>query len=321
MVTSPESRSRRPWAAAGVVTAVVAAAAIAAYYYLRTLTVIPGEYRQWVDAGLIAIFGILAIVLVGRILRLEATHRLGAERAFQVLDVYRLIAYVALAFALLASLGVNGVDLLAGGTFAGLVIGLAAQTTLGNLFAGVLLLVARPFSEGDRITLATWQFGFLGPSYPPKFYSDDLLVLGFTGTVHSIGLSYSAIRRDDGTLVRFPNNIVIQAAVLSHEVGERWVRTKYDIPSDVDPTILLPKVRERLGKNKWVARPETVRVTIGAATPTSYVLVLDALCRGSYEEPPRSDFLIELMGLVRELRGEPAASSPRSAGGSSPAPH
>ncbi|HMG25835.1 MAG TPA: mechanosensitive ion channel family protein [Acidimicrobiia bacterium] len=40
-----------------------------------------------------------------------------------------------------------------------IVVGLAAQQTFGNLFAGVVLLSARPFRVGDRIRL---QAGALG---------------------------------------------------------------------------------------------------------------------------------------------------------------
>jgi small-conductance mechanosensitive channel len=301
--TGPKT-STSLWASIGGITVAIALAAFFAYYYFERVTWIPSQYHQYLEAGLVALFGILAILIIGRILRFESTKKLGPERAYQVLDVYRLLAYLVLAFVVLAALGVNGTALLAGGTFAGLVIGLAAQTALGNIFAGILLLGARPFREGDRITLATWQFGFLGPAYPPKFYNDDLLILGFTGVVHSIGLSYSVLKKDDGVIVRLPNSIVIQGAVLSHEVTERWVRTKYEIPPQLDPKTILPVVLDRVRKNKWIARPETVRVTIGAATMASYVLVVDAVCRGAFEDPPRSDILLELMEITGELRGK-----------------
>ncbi|HUI38872.1 MAG TPA: mechanosensitive ion channel family protein [Thermoplasmata archaeon] len=295
-------RTRRHWIVAGAGAVVAVVGASAAYVLLSQLHYIPAGFQRYFEAVLVAVFGVLALSLIGRALRKESEQKLGPSRANQVLDVYRLFAYVVLALLVLYALGVNGTALLAGGTFAGLVIGLAAQTALGNVIAGVMLLVVRPFAQGDRVTVTTWQYPFLGPAYPPKFFSDDLLILGFTGVVHSIGLAYSVLRRDDGTVVRLPNNILIQAAVVSHEVTQRWVRTKYEVPPQIDPKVLLPKVRERIAANEWVSRPETVTVSVSAATMTSYVIVVDALCRGALEEPPRSAFLIELIDIVAGLR-------------------
>ncbi len=293
-------------AALGSGAAIVLAATL--YLFLGVRGVVPSSLDRYLVAALVAGVGVLLILFVGRALRRESERRLGPDRAYRVLDVYRLVAYVVVVLVVLYALGINGTALLAGGTFAGLVIGLAAQTALGNVIAGVTLLVVRPFREGDRITVSTWQYPFLGPAYPPKFYSDDLLVIGFTGVLRSIGIAYTVLRRDDGTLVRLPNNVVIQAAVLAHDVAERWVRTKYEVSPDVDPKVLLPLAEERLRQNPWVTQPGSLRVSVGAATTTSYVIVVDALCRGALEEPPRSDILIELIHLVGGLKDGPSSS-------------
>ena|SRR5580700_7856255 len=67
-----------------------------------------------------------------------------------------LIRLAMLAITLLIALSVAGVEartLLVGGAFTAVILGLAAQQTLGNLFAGVVLLSARPFQVGDRVRL------------------------------------------------------------------------------------------------------------------------------------------------------------------------
>ncbi|EQD43594.1 MscS mechanosensitive ion channel, partial [mine drainage metagenome] len=189
-----------------------------------------------------------------------------------VYSLYQLVSYVVLALLLFAVAGVNGIALLAGGTFAGLVVGLAGQTVLSNLIAGVMLLFVRPFGPGDRITLTTWQYSLIAPVYPPKFYSNDLLVPGYTGIVEELGLIYSRIRQDDGIRVRFPNNVLIQAAILSHDVAERWVRVKYEIPPAIDPEQLISRAEEMVRTSDWVARPDSVRVWVHQATIGSYVI-------------------------------------------------
>jgi small-conductance mechanosensitive channel len=57
------------------------------------------------------------------------------------------------AVACLQALGVGFGWLLAGGAFASLVVGLAAQDTLSNFFSGIHLLLDQPFREGDEIQL------------------------------------------------------------------------------------------------------------------------------------------------------------------------
>ena len=59
-------------------------------------------------------------------------------------------------FAILVALRVAGLDprtLAVGGAFTAVIVGLAAQQTLGNLIAGTVLLSARPFRVGERVRL------------------------------------------------------------------------------------------------------------------------------------------------------------------------
>ena len=80
-----------------------------------------------------------------------------------------------------------GTALLTGVSVASVVIGLAAQNTLGNVIAGFALILYRPFRIGDRVQLA----GPLGVA---------------TGTVESLSLGYTMIRGDDGRRVIVPNS-------------------------------------------------------------------------------------------------------------------
>ncbi len=67
-----------------------------------------------------------------------------------------LIRLVMIAVAALLALRVAGLDprtLAVGGAITAVVIGLAAQQTLGNLIAGMVLIAARPFRVGDRVRL------------------------------------------------------------------------------------------------------------------------------------------------------------------------
>jgi small conductance mechanosensitive channel len=267
--------------------------------------------------ALIIGLGLVAVVVVGRVVHAVTARFSGKRHAGLIVDVYRIIAYTLLVLVALYAIGVNGYALLAGGTFAGLVIGLASQTALSNFVAGVVLLMARPFEPGDRLTFTTWQYGLLMPSYPPRFYSDEMLIPGFTGTVQDIGLMYTELRLDQGPKVVFPNSIVIQGAVVSHGTSERWVRVKYEIPPTVEPRTLLPLVRDAVASDDWVVGKKSVRVYVNTATMASYVISVDALCAGNMEEPPRSALYLRIRDVVASLH---SSSTSKNSSGSSGAP-
>ncbi len=110
-----------------------------------------------------------------------------------------LIRLATMAAALLIALGVAGVPLrtlAVGGAFTAVVLGLAAQQTLGNVIAGMVLLSARPFRVGERVRL---QAGVVGGT--------------LEGVVSSLGLLYTTLARGADQML-IPNNVVLASAVM-----------------------------------------------------------------------------------------------------------
>jgi small conductance mechanosensitive channel len=110
------------------------------------------------------------------------------------------IRLVTVAVALVVALGIIGVEqraLALGGAFTAVILGLAAQQTLGNMFAGTVLLSARPFRVGDRVRLQG------GP-----------LAGQIEGTVSSLGLLYTTFATEEGAIM-VPNSVVLNVAVLA----------------------------------------------------------------------------------------------------------
>ncbi|QLH75165.1 MAG: mechanosensitive ion channel family protein [Methanomassiliicoccales archaeon] len=76
-----------------------------------------------------------------------------------VLEKIGMIVFPFLALMLIFQiLGYDLTVLLAGAGFLGLVVGLAAQSTLANFFAGIQLLIDRPFKIGDLLMLESGDF-------------------------------------------------------------------------------------------------------------------------------------------------------------------
>ncbi len=289
-------------AATGVLVVVgLVALGVGLFLAIDTLGIVPLDLLTIVHVLIAAVLGATALLLIGRVIERAARRTLDLRRASLVLSIYRLVAYTTLALVLLAVAGVNGLALLAGGTFAGLVLGLASQTVLSNLIAGVTLLLVRPLQPGDRVTIVTWQYGLLAPAYPPKFYSHDTLVPGYTGTVIDLSLIYSELRTDDGSTFKVPNSILIQSAIISHDLPERWVRAKYELPVRVDPELALEQIARAVRAIPCVSRPDSVRVLLNQANQSTLVVSVDALCHGNMEESPRSEILLATIRVVRGI--------------------
>ena len=275
------------------VIAVLLVVGAAIYYVLSALRLIPISLAAAAQVIAVLILGALTVELVARGLRGMTSRAFDVRRGGEVAVAFRFLAYVALALIVLAFAGVTGTTLLAGGTFAGLVLGLAGTTVLSNIIGGVLLLIAHPYEIGDRVTVTTWQYGMVVPSYPGKFFSDDRLVVGYTGVVLDLSLTYTSLTLDEGPLMKIPNNVMVQAAVLKHATP-RWVRTRYEVAGHPDPEQLIETVEVAVRRNPWVVDPYRVQVTVQAITPTSTILAIDALCKSAFEDPPRSSILIDV---------------------------
>jgi hypothetical protein len=86
-------------------------------------------------------------------------------------------------------------QLLVGGAITGIIIGLAAQPVLGNLFAGLVLLFARPYVPGQQVRVLSGAIN--GPH---------------VGVIISAGLLYTVLETSDGPL-NIPNSTLLGAAV------------------------------------------------------------------------------------------------------------
>jgi small-conductance mechanosensitive channel len=123
-------------------------------------------------------------------------RRLEPATAGTVGFVLRLATVVAATSLALRVAGLTPHTLALGGALTAVVVGLAAQQTLGNLFAGTLLLSARPFRVGERVQL---QGGPLAGTVE--------------GVVSSLGLLYTTLARGEDAIM-VPNSVVLSVAVV-----------------------------------------------------------------------------------------------------------
>jgi small-conductance mechanosensitive channel len=145
--------------------------------------------------GVFLVVGVLAVRSAGRELYRVSSAKSGLSTAAALRLVVSVMGYGLVLLGVLQLLNVNLGSLLVGGVVTGVVVGIAAQQSLGNFFAGLVLMVARPYVPGQRVIVRTGAMG--GP---------------FEGVIVDAGLVYTTIVTDDGP-INMPNAGLLGAAV------------------------------------------------------------------------------------------------------------
>ena len=129
-----------------------------------------------------------------------------------------------------------------GGAVTAVILGLAAQQTLGNLIAGTVLLSARPFRVGDKVRL---QGGPIGGQ--------------LEGTVSSLGLLYTTFARGEDSIL-VPNSVVLNVAVIPLREPDA-VNLRARLPRGMTPSDLQHVLDEALTDAAARRRPHHARGT------------------------------------------------------------
>jgi small-conductance mechanosensitive channel len=173
--------------------------AIAAFAVAGSMGDIHGDFRQKLIGSLVGALFVVAAVVATRAAATEVYEVVGLRAGPRHAGVLRwMVTIVGYVIVLITALGLFRVPvqhLVLGGALTGVIVGIAAQQALGNVFAGVVLLLARPFSVGDAIRVKSGTLG------------------GITeGTVSAMGMTYVTVITDEGP-VSLPNSGLLASAV------------------------------------------------------------------------------------------------------------
>jgi small-conductance mechanosensitive channel len=193
----------RPWRSIAALILAIAGAIAAEFWGVndgwRAIGT-SGDHRQkvvWV-CGLIAffVFGMIAAIGLSARARSALQPLVGQAHAGIIRYVLLLAGVFTIATISLYLLGVKPDKLLVGGAVTGVLLGIAAQQSLGNLFAGLVLLFASPFRVGDHVR---FRAGALSGE--------------IEGVVTDLSLAYVRLQTAQGQML-LPNALALAAAVL-----------------------------------------------------------------------------------------------------------
>ncbi|HZA89277.1 MAG TPA: mechanosensitive ion channel family protein [Solirubrobacterales bacterium] len=202
----------------GLVVILILIAGVLVVFEQRT-TLFPGlgqEVRIATVAALVILGWALARSL-GQGVAPALYRRIEPGTAGTIGFLIRLITIALVIVIALRVAGVNASTLAVGGAFTAIVLGLAAQQTIANLIAGLVLLGTRPFRVGERVRLV-----------------GGMLAGEREGIVGSLGLFYTTLVRGADRIM-VPNSMVLNLAVIPIREPER-VELRARFGADTTPT-------------------------------------------------------------------------------------
>ena len=211
---------------------------------------------------------------VGRALQPYLYRRLDPATAGTIGFLVRLVFVIVTTIAALRFAGLTTRQVALGGAFTAVIFGLAAQQTLGNLFAGIVLLSARPFRVGERVRM---QGGPLAGTVE--------------GVVSSLGLLYTVLATG-ADQVMVPNSVVLNVAVVPLREP-----ASLDLVARLEPGTTPEAVQRLLDRAITVPLRERVRVSLEEIDRDAVVMRIEAIPERPHDGPTLAS---EVLDAVRE---------------------
>ena len=178
-----------------------------------------------------------------------------------------------------ALLAIPEVRVVAGGLLAssallGVVIGFAAQRTLGNFVAGILIALAQPVRIGDRVEYE-----------------------GAAGVVEEIGLTYTFIRDADRRRIVVPNEKLASDTIVNASIRgrETFAEVSVPVPLAADLEAALDALRED------VAGERDAQVYLSSLADSATVTVRAAAADGLAAEQLEHELRLRAHRRLRAL--------------------
>jgi small conductance mechanosensitive channel len=199
--------------------------AVVLFLFQRRRELFPGlgEPVRIATVAALVILGLGLARALGRSFAPALFRRMDPGTASTVGFLMRLLTLVLVAVVALRIAGLDAGTLAVGGAFTAVVLGLAAQQTFSNLFAGLVLLSTRPFRVGERVRMV-----------------GGALAGEIEGIVGSLGLFYTSLV-SGADRIMVPNSMILNVAVMPLREPER-VELRARFGGDITPG----EVQERL---------------------------------------------------------------------------
>ncbi len=285
-----------------VIGLIIALGVVLVAFYIITvfLHITQISFYRYIEAALIGVVVYLIFRIIRGFLERYLSRYADRSKVHPIMFFVSLLGYFIIGLAVLASLGIDVSSVILGGSLVSVIIGLASQTVLANQFAGIMLTIVRPFKIGDYVTLNMWQYGGAFPVLYPKYFSVDRIeATAYSGEVVDLTINYTSLRMASGDIVKIPNGILIQGAIIVRKDSIR-VKARYEVPKYIEFDRIRESIRDAVAKMPDVSGE--VSVTVDETTLNTYLVMVVASFRSVDADTKRSDMLRIIMRQVEPLK-------------------
>lgn len=160
-----------------------------------SISIFTGHLITLGGAAAFVILGLVSTFAWARWARSVFTHLIGGSYGSIIRFILIIFGLCVVVVVTLSMLGFRVAQLVVGGAVTGVLLTIAAQQALSNLFAGMLLQFAQPFKVGDMIWIRSGSFAGT-----------------IEGVVTEVSITYVTLENDEGRIL-LPNSQVLAAAV------------------------------------------------------------------------------------------------------------
>ncbi|MBR0143031.1 MAG: mechanosensitive ion channel [Clostridia bacterium] len=205
----------------------------------------------------VAVVGFFLIKLITKVIgRSLGKTKLDPQVTRVIETVVKVLLYVVLLVAVIEILGVPMTSVAALIASGGLAVGLAFQGALGNLAGGFLILIFRPFKNGDYIEAA-----------------------GAEGVVKGISIFYTKLTTLDNRAVLIPNGDLMSSNVTNLTAEKiRRIDQDFKITNDIDQNLVKKVLANAAANTPGVLSEPVPFARLTAVDDDTYIFTVRAWC-------------------------------------------
>lgn len=182
----------------------------------------------------------------------------GALRGF-IRSVIRAAMWIITGIIVADSLGIPTTSLVALVSIAGLALSLSIQNIMSNLFSGVTLLMAKPFTAGDFVDIG-----------------------GKAGTIKIVGMFYTVMDTGDNSVISIPNGDVTSSSVINYSKEPmRRVDMRFEASYDAPTAEVKAAIMDAIAADERIRAEPAPFIALSAYKSSSIEYLVRIWCQNS----------------------------------------
>ena len=182
----------------------------------------------------------------------------GALRGF-IRSVVKAAMWIITGIIVAYSLGIPTTSLVALVSVTGLALSLSIQNIMSNLFSGVTLLMAKPFTAGDFVDIG-----------------------GKAGTIKIVGMFYTVMDTGDNSVISIPNGDVTSSSVINYSKEPmRRVDMRFEASYDAPTAEVKAAIMDAIAADERISAEPAPFIALSAYKSSSIEYLVRIWCQNS----------------------------------------